>query len=95
MPTKESDIKFSDEIVVNTDSRQGGCIQEFKLSGNQTVALDVAFWADDEGTGQCTPYNAIPDRPLTVVNGGTFTRLVVAPDQRYGGCLQQLKLRKR
>src|SRR5262249_29159131 len=39
VPKSEDEIAFSEEILVNTDSRRGGCVQEFRISDAQNLAL--------------------------------------------------------
>jgi hypothetical protein len=91
IPRDEGRISFSDVIVVDTDDASGGCFETFALGGRNDVALDIKFHGDDEPS-QCVPH--LPDTHLTVAYGGPPVTLFVDTDRRWGGCVQQLRLRK-
>lgn len=94
IPTSESAILFSEKVVIDTNLQDGGCIQGFRVTGSSTFVLDMVLFADDEGVGQCTPHNGSIHNFLTASDGKGFVNFVLATDGRFGGCVQQLRLRR-
>lgn len=92
IPMSETDITFSPFIGVDTDDASGGCYMTFSLSGRTDIALDIWFWPEDD-PGQCEPAMRPDSDPLTVVQGAPAT-LFVDTDRRWGGCVQQMRLRR-
>jgi hypothetical protein len=91
MPPDEGHIQFSDVMIVDTDDGSGGCFQTFSLSGRNDVELDIKFYGDDDPS-QCVPH--LPETHLTVRYGAEPVTLFIDTDRRWGGCVQQLRLRK-
>jgi hypothetical protein len=94
IPQDENQLSFSDYIGVDTDNEQGACDLTFSLAGRSDVALDVAFWGDDD-VSQCSPPDATIDKPKEVYQGTPAAALRIDTDRRWGGCVQRLRLRAR
>ena len=83
----ESVQAWSIPYRINTDSRAGGCWQEFSLSGRTDVALDIEFLATDNDD-QCN------NTGTYLVSAGNTARFRINTDGRAGGCTQRFRLRK-
>jgi hypothetical protein len=90
---------FTPPIDINTDDRKLGCTQTWSITPDATVTtsdyeIDLLFYPDDEGIGQCGGTTASdPGSPITVKAGSSVT-ITIDTDGRYGGCQFSARLRK-
>lgn len=75
------------KMDINTDTRGGGCWQEFQLDGRSDVALDIEFLATTN-SGECG-YTG-----MHTVTAGSLARIHIDTDNRNGGCTQRFRLRR-
>lgn len=84
-PEKEEALTWSPVIRIDTDNRNGGCLEDIGISGGPPgVRLEVEFGPD--GDGQCEGGL----RPAAV--SGTPIRFRLDTDDRAGGCRQRFRL---
>lgn len=81
-----------DEIVINTDNRQGGCELNFVISGRDDIALDVK-WEYNGDSGQCPGAQLQPaTNPTFRVEAGQGLALFLDTDDRGGACFLSFRL---
>lgn len=85
-PVREQANDWSQPLLIDTDTRRGGCHQRWTLRGRTDVALDIDFMPDGEAE-QCG--NAGPFT-VTAETGAQFR---VKTTDQPGGCLLRFRLR--
>lgn len=83
---------FSDALGIDTDDASGGCYETFELVPGARMELDVKFGGDDDPS-QCGLPSPVPASGFWTVAPGQSLRFLIDTDRRYGGCVQQLRLR--
>lgn len=83
---------FSRPILLDMDSRLGGCMLTFTLEGAPTLKLQLEMYPDDEGVSQC-PDNTVMNVPkLFEASVGKPFTIRFDTDGRWGGCVVRLRL---
>ena len=92
VPITATSVDWSYPMRLDTDDRVGGCSQTWSLSGRSDIAIELQFFPDDSGVGQCAPpgphngttiLRVLPNQPVT---------LGINTDGRYGGCQFRARL---
>lgn len=83
---------FGRVMILNMDSRPGGCEITFRLEGAPAVKLQLEIYPDDDGVGQC-PDNPVKNTPkLFEASVGNPLKIRLDTDGRYGGCVLKFRL---
>lgn len=79
-------------MILDTDNTRGGCNLTFIVENRDDIGLDIKFYPNDTGVEQCVNRTQVGKWHTARLNNPVTIGLDL--DNRYGGCVLELRLRK-